>query len=878
MSFDDERASNIEWITTVQTEREILRVPSPKEEIQIGGRPFRLDGTGAKVGVLDAGWPATFDRYLSHVEDLSGVGDVHDPDGTHASTIFRIIQAVAPGAELYAIRLLDEEGVLRHDRRFRQAMDRFIELGVHMVNISMVAQQRRANPYIQGAIQKAFEVGVILVVSAGNTNRGDADTLSVFMPADMEEVITVGAVRHVEGEVFQACEDSGRGGPNLSKPDVVALGHGPIQTTSFAAPYVTGAYAQWIGLAGFMRTEFGVEMDMSPSLLKQDLRRGARSDLRVVDLNGEELREPQRTYAIGSGLLCLPRMIENKISEYGKEAGETMKPLIIRRALPRKRVQEVQPPVRPSSGPVRGGHRKGYIWASGIISLASLFIGLATFLYRIGVWPSRCPEEEEGDRLRTQGAYEMAIEPYKTALEECTSLSAKKKLYDCYLATGKRFRMASMLEDSDEMFRKAAALYPEAVEPKKQLQRNQAQRGVPPPPGRVTGGGETPAPSGVEMGVVVDTLAASAPRSSEEAPSPARSTVASDSSWREAKWPQLLLATAVAGYGYTDARMLAFLLSVASDGMVSAPPADSVEAVDRFHNLIGFVRYLVGVCYENLSTLHLQSKEDFYRALMIGYNSGPGNLLQHGLDTPFEETQAYVGRIEESMQIWRVRIEQGDLVRSEATYRAMYERLHPPKAQEERAEPFTTTTYRPAQTREELVQLTLAVAVHYYRMDDPYMLAFVLSLVEAESNFDPKAKSWAQARGLGQLMDATAGDIVPWVTEESRYLYDPFVNLHLCIAYIEYLGRFAAARLDQLGVETTQDLFRAIMIGYNSGPGNLLKHKLDTPFEETQAYIRRIERRIPVWKERLTKEGFLQSEAFYEQVYVQNRPSFVAAE
>lgn len=353
----------------------------------------------------------------------------------------------------------------------------------------------------------------------------------------------------------------------------------------------------------------------------------------------------------------------------------------------------------------------------------------------------------------------------------------------------------------------------------------------------------------------------------------------SDVKLSEDKWIPVLLAVAVVGYEYKDEHMAAYLLSVGEYALTQAPITGNRDAaMERFYELVGVTRYLAGVCYSNLEELKLSDRNDFYRALMIGYNAGPGNLLRYGLEIPFEEVQAYIQQIEPRMKVWQERIETEGLLYPERVekYRSLYAQYRP-EAQTERASvSHVERAYKPAQTREDIIHLVLSVAICYYHVEDPFALAFFLSLVQAESNFDPKAKSWAQARGIGQLLDRTAKDIVPWVTEDESYLYDPFINLHLSMAYIQYLGKLVASKPDVLGVKMPQDFFRAIMIGYNSGPGNLLKYKLKTPFKETQNYIRHIEKKIPDWHKRLTEGGLLRSRAFYEQIYGENRPPFVA--
>lgn len=99
------------------------------------------------------------------------------------------------------------------------------------------------------------------------------------------------------------------------------------------------------------------------------------------------------------------------------------------------------------------------------------------------------------------------------------------------------------------------------------------------------------------------------------------------------------------------------------------------------------------------------------------------------------------------------------------------------------------------------------------------------SLVEAESNFNPKARSHVGAQGLCQLMPATARSL--GVTDP----YNPYQNLDGGARYIaKQLKRFKSVEL--------------ALAAYNAGPGNVNKYKGVPPFKETQNYIAKIKRKI----------------------------------
>lgn len=98
--------------------------------------------------------------------------------------------------------------------------------------------------------------------------------------------------------------------------------------------------------------------------------------------------------------------------------------------------------------------------------------------------------------------------------------------------------------------------------------------------------------------------------------------------------------------------------------------------------------------------------------------------------------------------------------------------------------------------------------------------ALVHAVVQAESNYRPRATSPVGARGLMQVMPATAADF------GIRNLFDPQNNLEAGVQYLKFLL-------------TRFDLTNAIA-AYNAGPGAVRKHKGIPPFKETQDYVRKV--------------------------------------
>jgi peptidoglycan lytic transglycosylase len=141
--------------------------------------------------------------------------------------------------------------------------------------------------------------------------------------------------------------------------------------------------------------------------------------------------------------------------------------------------------------------------------------------------------------------------------------------------------------------------------------------------------------------------------------------------------------------------------------------------------------------------------------------------------------------------------------------------------------------------------------------------ALVYAFMRQESKFKPQARSRAGARGLMQIMPATASHITQDRSlrrsgEAGRdRLYDPSFNLTLGQKYIEEL---------MSGGEPYGNLYQ-LMTAYNGGPGNLRRWLNNTEFQddpllfiesipapETRGYIERVLTNLWIYRDRLGQE------------------------
>jgi soluble lytic murein transglycosylase-like protein len=95
----------------------------------------------------------------------------------------------------------------------------------------------------------------------------------------------------------------------------------------------------------------------------------------------------------------------------------------------------------------------------------------------------------------------------------------------------------------------------------------------------------------------------------------------------------------------------------------------------------------------------------------------------------------------------------------------------------------------------------------------------VRAVIQVESNFNPRCVSSKGARGLMQLMPATARRF--GVTN----IHDPEQNIHGGVRYLAYLMKLF-----------NEDLPR-VLAGYNAGENAVIRYGGIPPYEETSTYV-----------------------------------------
>lgn len=132
--------------------------------------------------------------------------------------------------------------------------------------------------------------------------------------------------------------------------------------------------------------------------------------------------------------------------------------------------------------------------------------------------------------------------------------------------------------------------------------------------------------------------------------------------------------------------------------------------------------------------------------------------------------------------------------------------------------------------------------------------AIVRALVQAESNFNPAAKSPVGATGLMQLMPATASELYRQVFGKpapkdlmKQLVEKPELNIQLGTTYLsKKLSQYSEVAKDEKGkIDPTYQLVLALA-AYNAGSGAVGKHRGVPPFTETRNYVTKILRTLGV--------------------------------
>ncbi len=269
------------------------------------------DNVQQVVAVLDTGvdgaHPDLSERVMPGYNFIDETALPEDDNG-HGTHVAGLIAAVAnngqgvagvcPNCRIMPLKVLDEDssGSLFD---LVDAIIYAVDNGANILNMSLTTDE--CSPMLQGALDYAWERGVIAVAAAGN-GGGQAPVY----PAACDHVLSVGAL----GEGLDKAAFSNFG----NTLDVVAPGtdvwsalpggvYGVMSGTSMATPVVAGVVA----MTRMMRPELDNE-----------------GVVRVIQRTAEDLGEPGRDRQFGFGLVSVPHLLKSPDLRVTGEYGFTM--------------------------------------------------------------------------------------------------------------------------------------------------------------------------------------------------------------------------------------------------------------------------------------------------------------------------------------------------------------------------------------------------------------------------------------------------------------------------------------------------------------------------------------------------------------------------
>jgi subtilisin/minor extracellular protease Epr len=222
-------------------------------------------GAGVNVSIIDTGIDTTHpDLYANYKGGYDYVNNDADPKddnghGTHCAGIVAAedngigVVGVAPGANLYAVKVLNRVGS-GYISDVIAGIDWSVNNDMDVVSMSLGSSTSSTS--LKTACDDAYEAGLVVVAAAGNSGDGNSNTTELSYPAAYDSVIAVGAT-----DRYDTAPSWSNSGPylELAAPGAgiystlptyrvtltrtYGYNYGTLSGTSMACPHVAGTAA-----------------------------------------------------------------------------------------------------------------------------------------------------------------------------------------------------------------------------------------------------------------------------------------------------------------------------------------------------------------------------------------------------------------------------------------------------------------------------------------------------------------------------------------------------------------------------------------------------------------------------------------------------------
>ncbi|WP_434521317.1 S8 family serine peptidase [Halorubrum sp. AS12] len=180
--------------------------------------PAPTDGDGIHIGIVDSvnqppQW-AYNEHHIYTTESFVDL-DIKHFEIEHGMLIFDIIRRIAPKATFSFYQVVGEERENIGVSEYSHAIDRAIEDGVDLLNISLGAPNQipaKSSPYYP-PIERAVDSGILPIAAIGNLEYEDGPKQYVYGPANLPSVVSVGGCETLCPEPKKEANRKRRGGP-----------------------------------------------------------------------------------------------------------------------------------------------------------------------------------------------------------------------------------------------------------------------------------------------------------------------------------------------------------------------------------------------------------------------------------------------------------------------------------------------------------------------------------------------------------------------------------------------------------------------------------------------------------------------------------------